>query len=147
MLDHLTTIFIRDLNKLQSEIALYKDEEKIWVIEKGISNSTGNLCLHLIGNLNHFIGAQLGNTGYVRERDLEFSLKNIARDTLIHKTRETIIMLEQTLGAMKESDLEKEYPIEVLNKQTTTGFFLLHLASHLGYHLGQVNYHRRLIDV
>ncbi|HEY5407636.1 MAG TPA: hypothetical protein VIJ92_11120 [Ginsengibacter sp.] len=75
----IAALFERDINKLIEEINLYKNEEDIWKIKEGISNSSGNLTLHLLGNLNHFIGATLGNTGYVRERDKEFSLKNIPR--------------------------------------------------------------------
>ncbi len=75
--DALIEIFERDLLKLKEEISLYKDENNLWVTEKQISNAAGNLTLHLIGNLNHFIGATLGHTGYVREREKEFSTKNI----------------------------------------------------------------------
>ncbi|HMK03146.1 MAG TPA: DUF1572 family protein [Ferruginibacter sp.] len=147
MIDHIKTILARDLDRLQAEIMRYSDEQKIWQIQNGIANSAGNLCLHLVGNLNHFIGAQLGSTGYVRHREVEFSSKNISRAELINAIRDTAAMIHTTLDAMKEDDFTKEYPIEVLEKRTTTGFFLLHLASHFGYHLGQVNYHRRLIDV
>src|SRR5215213_10165243 len=91
--ESLIEIFERDLKKLKEEISLYKDESKLWVIDKDISNSAGNLCLHLLGNLNHFIGAALGNTGYVRNRDSEFALKNIPQKELldsIEKTKETV---------------------------------------------------------
>ena len=72
MLQTLSSFFRKDLSKLIGEIDLYKNETDLWKIKDGISNSGGNLTLHLIGNLNHFIGATLGNTGYVRERDKEF---------------------------------------------------------------------------
>jgi hypothetical protein len=78
----LLEIFERDLNKLLQEINLYKDENSLWQIKEGIGNSGGNLCLHLMGNLNHFMGAVLGGTGYVREREKEFSLKNIPKNTI-----------------------------------------------------------------
>ena len=68
---------------------LYKNEEDVWKIKEGISNSAGNLTLHLLGNLNHFIGATLGNTGYVRERDKEFSLKNIPRIQLVEDLKKS----------------------------------------------------------
>ena len=147
MIDHLKTVFTRDLKRLHAEIGMYKNETMIWHIEKGIANSAGNLCLHLVGNLNHFIGSQLGSTGYIRHRELEFSQKNIPREDLIKKIEKTIAMIDEALGKLDEEDLKKEYPIEVLDKRTSTGFFLIHLASHLGYHLGQINYHRRLLDV
>lgn len=142
----LATIFKRELLKLKTEIELYKQESNLWKIEKNIANSGGNLCLHLIGNLNTYIGATLGQTGYVRNRDAEFSLKNISRQDLIQKIEETIQMIDQVLPRLTLAQLEQEYPIIVLKESTSTEFFLVHLATHLTYHLGQINYHRRLID-
>ena len=81
--DELVEIFIRDLDKLEQEINAYSDESRLWVIKSEIKNSAGNLCLHLTGNLQHFIGAVLGKTGYVRNRDAEFSDKNIPRSRLV----------------------------------------------------------------
>lgn len=141
----LIEIFDRDLNKLITEINLYKDEERLWIIKDGIGNSAGNLCLHLIGNLNHFIGAILGNTGYVREREKEFSLKNIPRKELIQSIENTITVIKESLSKLTATDFEKLFPLEVFGKPLTTGFMLLHLTTHLAYHLGQINYHRRLL--
>ncbi len=141
----LIEIFDRDLNKLITEINLYKDEERLWIIKDGIGNSAGNLCLHLIGNLNHFIGAILGNTGYVREREKEFSLKNIPRKELIQSIENTITVVKESLSKLSATDFEKLFPLEVFGKPLTTGFMLLHLTTHLAYHLGQINYHRRLL--
>ncbi len=145
LIQTLQTIFREDLQKLKAEISLYTDESRIWIIDKQIANSAGNLCLHLVGNLNNYIGAVIGQTGYIRNRDQEFSLKNIPQAELIKKVEDTIIVVERSLEKLKESDLEKEYPQLVLKEKTSTGFFLVHLAVHLGYHLGQVNYHRRLL--
>jgi hypothetical protein len=143
----LKTIFTRDLEKLKLEIEAYKDEAAIWHIEKSVANSAGNLCLHLVGNLNTYIGAQFGNTGYVRNRPLEFSLKNIPRAELLQKIDETIVAVNHGLDMITGEDLTAEYPMQVFDNKTSTEYFLVHLASHLGYHLGQVNYHRRLLDV
>lgn len=136
----------RELLKLKEEIALYPDEASIWALRPGISNSAGNLCLHLIGNLNHFVGAVLGNTGYIRQRELEFSLKNVSRAELISDLENTIIMLNKAFENLTEADLDKTYPLEKHGKVVTTRYMLLHLLTHLNYHLGQVNYHRRLIS-
>lgn len=141
----LKSLFNRDLNKLKIEIESYQNESQIWAIDKNISNSAGNLCLHLIGNINTYIGAELGKTGYIRDRPLEFSLKNIPRAELITKIEDTIIVVNNTLDSLNEADLEAIYPQIVFEKEMTTGFFLVHLSTHLGYHLGQINYHRRLI--
>ena len=142
----LKTLFRRDLEKLKQEIELYRSEEKIWYVEKGISNSAGNLCLHLVGNLNTYIGAEFGKTGYVRYRDLEFSLKDIPRMELLSKLTETIAVVENALDTLTVEQLAAEYPQQVFAKPMTTEYFLVHLSSHLTYHLGQVNYHRRLLD-
>lgn len=141
----LKTLFNRDLNKLKTEIESYENESSIWKIDKNISNSAGNLCLHLIGNLNTYIGAELGKTDYIRNRPLEFSLKGIPKSELIEKIEATIQVVNSTMGTLNDTDLEKIYPQIVFEKEMTTGFFLIHLATHLGYHLGQINYHRRLV--
>jgi uncharacterized damage-inducible protein DinB len=146
LIETLKKLFNRDLNKLKSEIELYKDEKKIWYIEKGIANSAGNLCLHLVGNLNHFIGAEIGKTGYVRVRELEFSSKDISKIELISKVEETIKVVDSSLDKIRGEDLEEEYPLLVFDKKTSTEYLLVHLSSHLTYHLGQINYHRRLLD-
>lgn len=142
----LKTLFQRELNKLKQEIELYKQENKLWIIDKDIANSGGNLCLHLIGNLNTYIGKELGGTGYIRNRNLEFSQKDIPRDELLKKIDETILVVEKTLDTVTNQQLEEEYPAVVFAEKMTTGFFLIHLLAHLTYHLGQINYHRRLLD-
>lgn len=143
----LQLIFTRDLQKLYKEISLYRDEKKLWVIDKDILNSAGNLCLHIIGNLNTYIGKELGGSGYVRNREEEFSLKDIPRKVLLEKLEQTIETVENTLRALSENILQQQYPVKVFDDYTTTEYMLVHLAAHLNYHLGQVNYHRRLIDV
>ncbi|MFA6980191.1 MAG: DinB family protein [Ignavibacteriaceae bacterium] len=147
LIETLITLFNRDLNRLKSEIELYKNEKNIWLIEKKIANSAGNLCLHLIGNLNWFIGAELGKTNYVRHRELEFSTKDIPQTELIKKIDETIIVVENSLRGLTDEELKNEYPLLVFDKKTSTEYFLLHLTTHLVYHLGQINYHRRLLDL
>lgn len=142
----LKTLFNRDLNRLKSEIDSYQDENKIWHIEKSISNSTGNLCLHLIGNLNTYIGAQIGNTNYIRNRELEFSDKFVPKTTLITQIDATITVINNTLNQLTDEDLEQEHPYLVFDSKTSAAFLLLHLTTHLSYHLGQINYHRRLLD-
>lgn len=145
--ESLQTLFTRDLNQLKKEIEAYQNEENIWKIDKNILNSAGNLALHLVGNINHFIGLILGNSGYVRNRELEFSLKNVPRTELIEKIEKTIEVVHSSLNQLSEEDLKKEYPIEALGYKMATEYFLIHLFGHLGYHLGQINYHRRLLDV
>lgn len=145
LLPSLIQLFDRDLAKLEEEIKLYPTEESLWGIAGDIKNSGGNLCLHLCGNLRHFIGNILGNTGYQRNRDYEFAAKNVARNILISEVDKTKNDVHETLLTLNTQDLKKNYPVEVFGSPMTTTFFLLHLHSHLTYHLGQVNYHRRLL--
>lgn len=144
--DILKKLYHRDLNRLKNEINLYQQEENIWRVDKNIANSGGNLCLHLVGNLNTYIGAELGKTGYTRDRPLEFSAKDISRTILIQQIEDTIKMVEQVLDQISEADLKKEYPLLVFKEKTSTEYLLVHLTTHLTYHLGQINYHRRLLE-
>jgi uncharacterized damage-inducible protein DinB len=146
LIDTLKIIFSRDLLKLKAEIELYKDEKIIWIIDKNIANSGGNLCLHLIGNLNTYIGREIGKTDYVRNRDLEFTQKDVARTDLINKIDDTVAVVQNALSKLTEQELNKEYSLLVFDKKTSMEYLLVHLATHLSYHLGQINYHRRLLD-
>lgn len=140
------SLFNRDLKKLKEEIALYQDGKNIWLIENGISNSAGNLCLHLIGNLNAYTGVGLAKTNYVRQRDLEFSLKDIPREELLKKIDDTIIVVEAGLNQLQEDELNNDFPFVIWEQPTSVSYTLIRLLSHLNYHLGQINYHRRLMD-
>lgn len=146
LIDILKSLFNRDLARLKTEIAAYRNEALLWHTEKNISNSAGNLCLHLIGNLNTYLGAVLGNTGYVRQRDLEFSLKNVPKSELLEKLDATVVVVNEVLDKLPTAELEQEYPMLVFEKPLSTAQFLAHLTTHLAYHLGQINYHRRLLD-
>jgi len=146
LINTLKLLFERDLKKLKSEIESYKNEKNLWRTELDITNSAGNLCLHLIGNLNMFIGAQLGKTNYIRHRELEFSSTDIPRAELVKKINETIVVVDKTLDKLTYNQMISEYPILVFEQKTTTEYFLVHLTTHLAYHLGQINYHRRLLD-
>jgi uncharacterized damage-inducible protein DinB len=143
----LATIFQRDLTKLYFEIEQYKSEDRLWITEQLIVNSAGNLCLHLIGNLKTYIGAELGDFAYTRNRDLEFSLNGLPKAELLTMVAETRTLVDETLRKLPADTLQDEYPMLVFTEKTSTEFFLVHLAAHLSYHLGQINYHRRLLDV
>ncbi|MDR0264118.1 MAG: DUF1572 family protein [Sphingobacterium sp.] len=146
LIQTLKSLFLRDLKKLRDEISLYRLEENIWIVENSISNSAGNLCLHLIGNLQTYIGAEIGKTGYIRDRPAEFSLKDIPRSILLDKIDDTMAVVTNALDFLSEDQLDELYPILVFEEKTTTAYFLIHLTTHLTYHLGQINYHRRLLD-
>lgn len=147
MKDSLVQLFTRDLDKLQKELQLYANEDAIWKIDKSIKNSAGNLAIHIIGNLNHFVGAILGNSGYDRQRDKEFGDKNIPRKLILEQLDDVKETIEKVISSLTENDLKKEYSINVFKKdRISTEYFLIHLYGHLNYHLGQINYHRLLLD-
>ncbi|EAY31503.1 DinB family protein [Microscilla marina] len=146
-LETLISIYQRDLDKLKEEILAYPHEQDIWKTADGISNSGGTLALHLIGNLNHFIGASLGNTGYVRDREAEFALRDVPRQKVIADIDEIKQIVGETLTNLPLARLTKAYPLPWRDKEVSVDFMLIHLLSHLGYHLGQVNYHRRILSV
>ncbi|RNC86398.1 MAG: DinB family protein [Winogradskyella sp.] len=146
MVQSLIKLFHRDLDAVKKELNAYNNETVIWKVDKSVSNCSGNLALHLVGNLNHFIGATLGNTGYIRQRDLEFSQKDVPVNDIIAMLDDTKTMIANTLNKLSDEDLQKEYRRNPFEDYMTTAYFLLHLKSHLAYHLGQINYHRRLLD-
>ena len=144
MTHSLISLFQRDLAKLVKELEAYPNEESLWVVAHDIKNPAGNLALHLVGNLNQFIGVVLGGTTYQRNRDAEFGSKNVSQAELISVVQETYDMIESVLKDINVFALEQPYPQEVLGYPMTTSYFLLHLYGHLNWHLGQINYHRRL---
>jgi len=146
MIEAFRQLFVRDLKKLKVEIESYSNEQNIWKLNGKIANTAGNLCLHLVGNLNTYIGKELGGTGYVRNRDLEFSQKDVPQKELILKIEQTIEVVDQSLAKLTDAVLQEEYPLLVYEAKSSTGFMLGSLLAHLGYHLGQINYHRRLLD-
>ena len=138
--------FNRDLIRLKEELNLYKEESQIWELKGEITNTSGNLALHLIGNLNHFIGAIIGKTGFIRQRPAEFTTKNIARINLLADIDNTILIVNNSLEPLTDEDFEKDYPLEKNEKIVSIEHMLIHLIGHLNYHLGQINYHRRLLE-
>jgi len=146
MISSLTMLFERDLDKLIKEVSLYSDDSILWITDEQISNSAGNLAIHLVGNLQHFIGATLGNTGYVRDRPFEFHGKDVPRDKIIEDVKNTKAVIKKVFSELKPAQLKDPYPIQVFGFEMTNGFFMMHLLGHLNYHLGQINYHRRLLD-
>lgn len=144
--EELAKLFDRDIAKLKTEIAAYRDESRLWVTEASISNSGGNLCLHIMGNLQHYIGHVLGGSGYIRNRPEEFNRKDIPVTKLCAELDHIQILIPEILRSLKSNQLSAEYPEKIFQEPMTTEFFLLHLYAHLNYHLGQINYHRRLLD-
>jgi hypothetical protein len=142
----LATFYERDLRKLIEEVNLFKNEEDLWRTQGSVKNSGGNLVLHIIGGLNYLIGTTLAQTGYVRNREQEFTIKGVEREILVAQLEELIRMICQTLNALSREQMEAGYPIFFDKPNTSVSYVLLQLALHLNYHLGQVNYLRRILE-
>lgn len=136
-------LLLRELEALKREIAAFPDTSGPWIPRLGISNTSGTLALHCAGNIQHYIGAKLGNTSYVRQRELEFSRRDISRDDLLSELDRAIAAVH-TLDGKSLTDLPEIFPDLFGGKTVSTDVMLVHLAVHLGYHLGQVDYHRRM---
>ena len=141
----IAAIFERELRTLRAQLEAYADERDLWLLAPGISNPPGALAAHLVGNLQHFIGTRLGGTGYVRDRPAEFARRDRTRADLIATVDETRAIVRATLASLPETELDRDFPEPVGGVHVTTGDFLIHLIAHFGYHLGQVDSHRRLL--
>lgn len=140
------TMLQRDLASFRQELEAYPEEVLIWATPAGIANSAGTLSLHAAGNLQHFIGARLGGTGYVRDRPAEFARRDVPRGELIAELARASDAVGATLERFDPALLPTEHPDSFTGgKRVTVGVLLVHLATHLTYHLGQVDYHRRLV--
>lgn len=138
-------IFQSQLKNLEREIGSF-DHALLWAVKPGVTNSGGNLALHLIGNLNYYVGSVIGNTGYIRNRENEFSARNIPAAELLKMIQATHTMIANVLlNKLPEPALTEEYPIRVFENPMTNQYFLIHLSAHLGYHSGQINYLRRIL--
>jgi hypothetical protein len=139
----LADFYKRDIRKLIEEVNLFKNEEDLWRIRGSVKNSSGNLVLHIVGGMNHLIGATLARTGYVRNRDQEFIRKGVERKDLVDQLEKLIPMINETVNAQH---MEAEYPLIFDDAKRSNGYVLMQLLLHLNYHLGQVNYLRRIFE-
>lgn len=145
MLTELRKIMLRDLEALRREIELYPDDDSPWREVNGFPNSAGTLALHLAGNLRHFIGAQLGGSGYLRDREAEFSIRGQSRAELIREIESAADEVARALETLDPARLDDPFPILFQNQSLSTRMFLLHLSTHLIFHVGQIDYHRRVV--
>ena len=141
----LASLFRRDLKRLLQEVQVFPDQSTLWSKPEGIANSAGNLALHLEGNLRHYIGHQLGRTGYVRDRASEFNSTGYSVEELTGRIESLPELIADIVAGLSSEALGDVYPELVLNAPLTTRMFLLHLLGHLNYHLGQIDYVRRIV--
>ena len=141
----LKAVVLRDLQSLAREVEAYPDDETLWRSVPGVANSGGTLALHITGNLRHFVGAKLGGTGYVRDREAEFARRNMTRRELTREIASAVADVEGTFNSLSDADVGCVFPDQIAGRRIDTEIWLVHLVAHLGYHLGQIDYHRRLV--
>lgn len=141
---HLHAILLRDLRALRRELEAYPSDDAVWAVPNGIANSCGTLVLHLAGNLRLYVGHVIGGVSYERDRPREFAARGLPRAELLRELDATIDAVDRALPALTSEVLASEFPQVIGTVRVNTQDFLLHCAVHLGYHLGQVDYHRRL---
>lgn len=146
MKDWIAMVMTRELKALRREVESYPSDAKLWESAEGITNAGGNLVLHLAGNIQYYVGAVLGGTGYKRYRDAEFGSRDLPKAELLREIDGALAAVQTGMSKVSDADLKKPFPEAVGGVTPTTGAFLAHLAVHLGYHLGQVDYHRRIIS-
>jgi uncharacterized damage-inducible protein DinB len=138
-------ILDRDLQALAREVAAYPDEGALWATREGIANSAGTLVLHVTGNIQHFMGAKLGGTSYLRDREREFSARGVSRETLLGEIEAARAAVRVAAERISDQRQDQDFPDVVGGVRVTVGDLLVHVVSHLAYHLGQVDYHRRVV--
>jgi uncharacterized damage-inducible protein DinB len=143
-------ILQRELAAVRRSVEAYPDDASVWTLRPGLPNSGGNLVLHIAGNLQHYLGAVMGGTGYRRDRDAEFASRDVPRDALLAEIDRASVAIDRGLadgadGPEAEEVLARTYPERIAGREVATGDFLVHLSAHLAYHLGQLDYHRRAV--
>jgi hypothetical protein len=145
LVESVAAILDRDLQALGREVEAYPDDGTLWQLPEGVTNSGGTLVLHLTGNIQHYLGARLADTGFVRDRPAEFSARGVSRVALVRQIEAARSAVRSAAGKLTGEALELDFPEVVGGMRVATGDYLIHLVSHFGYHLGQVDYHRRLV--
>jgi uncharacterized damage-inducible protein DinB len=141
----LADLFRRDLTRLRQQIEAFSADEILWRTLPGISNSAGNLALHLEGNLREFVGRQLGAVAFQRNRPQEFAQTGVSRVEVAARIEDLTAVVTSVIGALTSEQLDSIYPENALGVPLSTRQFLVHLDGHLNYHLGQIDYLRRVL--
>lgn len=139
-------LYSQNFEKLKVEINKYQEEANIWHVPQGVANCGGNLCLHLTGNLNAFIGVGLADSGYIRDREREFAAKDVPRSQLIADIENTKEVVLKGIATIEAEKMGEAFDMKIWNEPKTLHFTLTRLLTHFDYHLGQINYHRRIVE-
>lgn len=145
LLPAIGAVLDRDLRALRREVEAYPDDRAVWRQVPGVSNVAGTLVLHLAGNLQHYLGARLGGADFIRNRAAEFSRRDVPRAELVREIEAARAAVKAAVARIAAPELAAEFPETVGGVHVVTGEYLIHLATHFAYHLGQVDYHRRMV--
>ena len=143
--DDLHAVLVRDLRALVREVSAYPSDAQLWQELPGITNTGGTLALHRAGNIRHFFGSVLGHNGTERDREREFNARGLTRAAIVAEVELALADADRVIPALTAATLAGPFPIELAGRRIQTARFLMHLCSHLAYHLGQIDYHRRLV--
>jgi len=145
LVEAVTAILDRDLRALARQVEAYPDDAALWRTPDGAPNSAGTLVVHLAGNIQHYLGAHLAGTAFVRDRPGEFSARDVPRAALLRQIEAAQAAVRSAAKRSGDRALDEDFPEIVGGMRVATGEYLIHLVSHFAYHLGQVDYHRRLV--
>lgn len=145
MIPIIQAMLLRELAAVQRSVEAYPDDASLWAQPTGLPNAGGTLVLHLAGNLQHYVGAVLGRSGYKRDRPAEFARRDLPRAELLREISASTDAVKRTLPTLSEASLSQPFPEPIGGRTLTIEVFLVHLATHLAYHLGQLDYHRRVV--
>ena len=122
------------------ELAAPLTEEQFWAKPFPYGNSFGHLVLHLNGNLSYYIGAQIANTGYVRDRPREFSESSPpSKEDVLKRLGEAVAMVIDTIRAQTPIDWSKPYSAVGLSCNNRLEI-VIQCAAHMQHHIGQIIY-------
>jgi len=143
--DELAALFHRDLTRLAQQLPAFTGQDVLWQCAPGITNSAGNLCLHVEGNLREFVGRLIGGLSYHRTRDQEFAANGVPLAELAARVEDLRSMVPSVISQLSDAQMQARVPGDPLGSPVSTQQFLIHLHGHLNYHLGQIDYLRRML--
>lgn len=123
------------------ELAAPLSQDQFWLKPFPFGNGFGHLVLHLTGNLNYYIGAQIAGTGYVRDRDREFSEpRRLPKEEVLQSFDEVIAVVLRTVNAQSSEDWLAPYSTVRSGEVGSRFHMVLKCAAHLDHHVGQMIY-------
>jgi hypothetical protein len=142
----LAALYRRDLTRLLQQLRAFEgNENALWQTLPGVTNSAGHLILHLEGNLREYVGRRLGSRPYIRQRDQEFAAAHVPLSDLANRIEDLRVIVPEVIEALEPSVLEAVFPDKFRGFDLSTNQYLIHTLSHFNYHLGQIDYLRRIL--